>query len=208
MKTQTIIFDFDGTLANTFELAVNKIYTISQRFHQDLKKEDIRKLIQEKPLIEILKQFHINKFELFFIMIEIKREIKKIIHTAKPYPQIENTLKKLKKQNLQLGILSSNSKTNIHIFLKKYNLETYFDFIETENSLFKKDKAISKTLKKYKLNKQSTIYVGDEIRDIQACKKINLNIISVSYGFNSKKLINTQKPKITINNFSQILKYI
>jgi phosphoglycolate phosphatase-like HAD superfamily hydrolase len=49
------------------------------------------------------------------------------------------------------------------------------------------------------------IYIGDETRDIEACKKINVPIIAVSWGFNSHKSLASHSPTYLINNPKELV---
>ena len=59
-------------------------------------------------------------------------------------------------------------------------------------------------MKKYNLKKQETIYVGDEFRDIKASKKAKVDIISVTWGFDSVELLQKGKPEYLVTKPSQI----
>ena len=52
--------------------------------------------------------------------------------------------------------------------------------------IFGKEKLFNKFLKKESIEKKNIIYVGDEIRDILACQKVGIKIISVTWGFNTR----------------------
>lgn len=62
-----------------------------------------------------------------------------------------------------------------------------FDYIYSDASIFGKDKVIRSFLKQKAIAKDQAIYSGDETRDIQACKKLGLKMIVVSWGLNSKE---------------------
>jgi phosphoglycolate phosphatase len=52
------------------------------------------------------------------------------------------------------------------------------------------------------------IYVGDETRDIEAARKIQIQVIAVSWGFNSREVLAEQKPDFLISHPSQLIEVV
>lgn len=75
-------------------------------------------------------------------------------------------------------MISSNSEHNIREFLQANGVEE-IDTVYSSSSIFGKDKIIKKFLKTYKLDASETLYVGDEARDIIACKQTGVPVIWV-----------------------------
>jgi phosphoglycolate phosphatase len=117
---------------------------------------------------------------------------------------MKKTLFDLKKKNLILGIMSTNAEVNIRKFLDINKIDV-FDYVIGKGSLFGKDKIIKSILKKRKLKNTEVLYVGDEVRDIEACKKLKIKIISVTWGFNDKEVLKKMKPDFLIDKPEEIL---
>lgn len=207
MPKKVIIFDFDGTIADTFDSILKIINRLSDEFgYKKVKEDDVDKL-RDKKSQEILKNSGISMIELPFFIKRVKSELNKEIESLKPTKGIKDALLKLKKDGYKLVILTSNSKENVSKFLKKNNLDL-FDFIYSGSSIFGKSKVINSLLKKLSLRPEEVIYVGDETRDIEAAKKTNIKIIAVSWGFNSKQILKKQKPDFLISKPKELIKII
>ncbi|OQY42943.1 MAG: hypothetical protein B6227_00580 [Fusobacteriia bacterium 4572_74] len=116
---------------------------------------------------------------------------------------IKEVLISLNKMGYKMGVLTSNNKKNVDDFLKHYEMRNLFEFIYAEKNVFGKDKAINKMMKIEKLDK--IIYVGDETRDIEACKKIEVPIISVGWGFNTSVNLKKYNPNYFIEDPKELL---
>jgi len=203
-----IVFDFDGTLANTivsFEKIFSKIAV--QYKLPPLTKEEILSLRESRPQ-EILSRLGLTGFRLLklpFIVRAGRREIAKEIDQFKTFNGIREVLQELKK-NHKLGIITSNSVKNVERFLRNNDVE-YFDFIYSVG-LFNKSKQLKKLMEKYKLTPEDIIYVGDEIRDIEAARKNGMKVISVSWGLNSKNALEKYMPDYLADTPHQMLKFI
>lgn len=199
----TIIFDFDGTIADSY-LVTFQIYNALAKKHKlkHIPKQDLPILRTMKPF-ELLAYFKIPFHLIPFLLIEGKSMFKSFVDDLQPIEGIPAVLKKLSK-NYQLGILTSNNKENVEAFLKRHKLEL-FAFIHSEKNLFGKDKALNHLVEQMNLNKDKTIYVGDEVRDIEGCKRAEIPIISVSWGFNEKGILEKQKPSYLIEHPEELL---
>ena len=93
-------------------------------------------------------------------------------------------------------------------FLKDKNLEHVFDIVMTGVGLFGKATKIKRACRIAKVNKSEVICVGDEDRDILAAKKAGIEIISVTWGFHSKGLLEKHNPDFIANKPEEILKII
>jgi len=202
-KIKTIIFDFDGTIADSFDIVANQLFEDSKQTNFTLSKQEIINDMRDKPLKEVIKEFKYSKIKIFFLIKKVRSEVKKALLKIKPFHLTKNTLDYLDNKGYELILLTSNNKENVDIFLKKHNIdifkEKYF-----KSSLFGKSIIINKIIKKHNLKKDEVIYIGDEVRDIEACKQSKIKIVSCSYGYNSKKLLEKSNPDYLIDNILEL----
>jgi phosphoglycolate phosphatase-like HAD superfamily hydrolase len=200
-----IIFDFDGTIADTLDMGVEIYNSITDKYNcKPVRQEDIKKL-QSKKLRELMKDFGVTNLKLPFLLLHIRKELSRRIDDINPIKNIQEALTKIKAAGFNLGILSSNSKENVSAFLKKNNLSDLFDFIFTGRNIFGKNKVMQRLLKNKNISRGDTIYIGDEVRDIEAAKKVGIPIVSVSWGFNSKNILAASHPDRIVDNPEQLL---
>ncbi|MBD2208671.1 HAD-IA family hydrolase [Calothrix sp. FACHB-156] len=204
--TQTvIIFDFDGTIADTVDALVSIANRLAVEFgYVQISQQELA-LLKNLTSREIIKYSGISVFKIPFLVKKVKGELKNKIHEFKPIPGIKEALIQLKSQGYHLGIITSNSKDNVTEFLKINELDNLFDFIYSGVTIFGKKTIINNVLKQRQLKPQQVIYVGDETRDIEASKKANIQVIAVTWGFNSPEILAKQKPDFLIHHPSELL---
>lgn len=208
MSKKVIIFDFDGTLADTFDALVVVTNRLALEFgYPPTTPEELPK-IRNLSSREIIKQSGVPIFRIPFFLKKIREYLHKDILNLNPIPGIKEALLQLKHEGYCLGILTSNSEENVNLFLKKHGIEDLFSFIYSETSLFSKDKSIRKLMKKNHLTSEEVIYVGDETRDIEASKKINIKVIAVSWGFNSREILTKHNPDSLIHQPSELIEVL
>ena len=192
-KIKAIIFDFDGTIANTLPYTFKKIIEINQHLKITNKKDrEIIEKIRKMDYRELLKEFKISWMKIPLIVWEIKKaqkELYKQIEQIKPFKGIKQLLLKLNKKGILCYIYSSNIKKNIERFLEVNDLKKYFKKVFVGLNLLGKDKDLLSILKKEALRKDEVLYVADEVRDALACGKAGIKMIGVSWGLNSPSIL-------------------
>lgn len=205
MKQKIIIFDFDGTIADSLDMLV----TISNRLAVQFgyKQTSQTELAQLKNLTsrEIIKQSGISIFKVPFLLRKVKAEMSPGIKTLSLFSGMREALIELDNIGHKLVIISSNSKSNILAFLEHNNLENIFYYIYSGTTVFGKDKVINKFTKQENIDIADVVYVGDETRDIEAAKKSNVVAIAVSWGFNTKEALAKQNPDFLIDQPQELI---
>ncbi len=199
-----IIFDFDGTIADTMEAGIEITNKIAEQLNftkLDKSKIDYYRTLEPKQFLKLM-QIPLLKIPLMAGIYHI--EFNKVIHKLKPFPGIPEVLNELEK-HYKLGILSSNSVENIEKFLELNNLRHLFDFVHSQPHIFGKSSSLRKILRRRKLTKDQVVYVGDEVRDIQAAHQLKIPVISVTWGLNARELLEKYKPEYLIDTPGQLL---
>ena len=93
----------------------------------------------------------------------------------------------------RLLVLTSNKLEVVQEFLMKNGLD-YFDRMECNIPLFGKSKALQRLLKSESLTVDDVVYVGDEVRDIEACHQAMVPVIAVTWGMNTRERLLEVKP--------------
>lgn len=200
-----IIFDFDGTLADTLDAIVLITNRLSGEFgYKPASPEEVIKL-KNLSSTKVIQQSGLSLWKLPFLLKRVRSEFNNHMNELKPVPGIKEVLLELKKRGYHLGILTSNDRENVLMFAKMHGLDSLFDFIHSEINLFGKGRAIEHLLSKSKLDRQEVIYVGDETRDIKAAQKANIKAISVSWGFNSPEVLAAHNPDFLIHQPKELI---
>jgi len=205
VHTNTVIFDFDGTIADTLDAAIDIYNKIAHQFQcKQVKKED-KELLRAKKAQEFLKDLGVTKLKLPFVVLRMQKELRREIASIKPFKGIIAELKKIRDAGYKLGIMTSNSKENIRLFLEAHHLTGIFNFIYSSKNIFGKAHVMKRLLSEQKISKADAIYVGDETRDIEATKKIHLPMLAVTWGYNSKAALEALEPDLMADDPSEIL---
>jgi phosphoglycolate phosphatase len=199
MQKPIVIFDFDGTIANTLDSIIDIMNNLSDEFgFRKIRDEDVEYLRGKRPR-DILKHLGISLFKLPFVIRKTRREINSHIALLSPSVDLLPILKLLKENGCQVGIVTTNIEENVKKFLHANNLDQ-FDFFYTAKKVFGKDRTISKIIKDMKLEKSKVYFVGDEVRDIEAGKKAGIKTIAVSWGYNNKDALAKEHPDYLIDS--------
>lgn len=200
MTHKVIIFDFDGTIADTVDALVTIANRLAGEFgYIQTTPEDLA-LLRNFTSREIIKYSGVSMLKIPFLLKKVKGELKAKIPELKPIPGISEVLAILHSQGYTLGIITSNSPENVTAFLSNNQLNHLFEFIYSGVTIFGKTTIINNVLKQKQLDPTTVIYVGDETRDIEASKKANIKVIAVTWGFNSPEALAKQEPSILINH--------
>jgi phosphoglycolate phosphatase len=189
-----VIFDFDGTIADTRQLSLDIFHEISARNGMPRLSDEEVEEIRQLPIKKRLKMFAIPLRKIPKYMRESWDMFYDKVTDSKPIEGIETLLKALKDHDIESLILSSNHEKNIQKFLDFYSLH-YFTKTYGGAKLFGKQSTLKKILRKHKLTPNDVLYVGDETRDIVSCKKVNIPIAAVTWGFDSKNQLLAESPE-------------
>ncbi len=199
----TIVFDFDGTIADSLYKGIEITNKIARQLNiPEIKPEDIEHL-RNMTQSEIMRYFKVPVLKIPFIVARYHKEFNEIIDTLAPFEGMPQVLTNLAK-NYKLGILSSNSEENIKKFLVNNGLDKYFDFVHSQPQIFGKSSSLRKIMRIYSLSPRQLIYIGDEVRDIQAAHQAKIPIISVTWGANSRQLLEKYNPDHLVDSPRQL----
>lgn len=197
-----IIFDFDGTMADSFELIVQIFYSMTKRA-EPLSAEEMERL-RELPLRRIFQEVDVRMWRIPYLYKKGKSLMSKHISELNLIPNMEETIDKLREDN-KLFIISSNSTSNINQFLKTKKLNKYFKGVMGGAGLLGKKRIINRMTRRYKLDKNESFYIGDETRDIDAAHKSHVKAIAVTWGFSPEKTLKKLKPYAIANKPQDII---
>ncbi|MNU56804.1 Pyrophosphatase PpaX [compost metagenome] len=202
-----LIFDFDGTLVQSKSLAIHLFNQLSAKYGgRSIRDEEIPAL-SNMSIPERLKVLKVPAYNLPALLIDGKRAYQREVVNLEPVSGIREVLIDLKERGYSLSILSSNTAENIHKFIAHQHLE-FFDYIHSATNLFGKHKAIASMIKKLGLSPDEILYIGDELRDIEACKKINAKVAAVTWGFDSPGLLAESSPDFICHTPEELLRLI
>jgi phosphoglycolate phosphatase len=201
---KTIMFDFDGTMVNSKAVMIEAFNDLAKKNDYNQIEYSQIKNLSSMSINDRCKMLKIPRHKLPIVVYELKKKYSKYLLEIDVVDGMLYILNKLKEEGYTLGILSSNSKNTIRIFLNNRKINV-FDYIFSSTGLFAKHLTIKHVLKYYKIKKEDLVYVGDEIRDIVACKRCGVKIITVSWGYDDKSLLEKEKPDFLINNPKDIV---
>lgn len=182
---KTIIFDQDGTLVDIEPVFLKILNALAPEFgFAPLREEEL----------PALKKFHLKTliwkrlgFRLFLFPSILKRgreEYHNLVPEVQLFPGTKELIDTLRARGHSVGIVSSSRKDTISALMEKFGI--HMDFIY-QCDLFSKAKTLRQVLDDRNLALTEAVYIGDEVRDIESCRKIGLDIISVTWGLNDKE---------------------
>lgn len=200
---KTIIFDFDGTIADSFELMLDiaeKIAGVERPSDEEIN------YYKQFPLGKVIRELHIPLRLLPKLIIQGRQKMHERIGEVHPFRGIPEVLKALHaRDDFTLLVMSSNSEQNVRAFLKANDLEMFFDSVQGNVAVFNKAAALRKTLRRNHIDARNCYYVGDEVRDIVAASKVGVEPVAVSWGYQGRSALAEYHPYALVDKPDQLV---
>lgn len=199
-----LLFDFDGTIADSLHLGWKIANIIAPHFGHDAFSEEEFEHFRSLPITRILKELHVPLYKLPLAIKMALSEYRHLVHELEPCKGIIGMLEQLKNMQIPMALLSSNTGENLNLFLKRLQIEA-FEWVEGTSGILRKQHRIKQQIKKHKLDPKQVIYVGDETRDIDAAKKCGLKVIAVTWGFHTVEYLSSHNPDYLVHHPDEIV---
>jgi phosphoglycolate phosphatase len=199
-----ILFDFDGTLADSAHLHMQAWNALADRYNFVPLNQDDIVLARNMTLQQRAKKYNFPLHKLPVILPKIYQYFKEHIHEVKLFEGVKEMLDILAEKGYVIGIVSSNATENIELLLKQEQIDAVAQVL-TSSRIFGKDAVIKKFINQHNLQPEQVLYVGDEVRDIVACNKVSVPFMWVSWGLDGFELIEKEKPKYVVHSPAQLI---
>ncbi len=208
MHYRTLIFDFDGTIADTLEetrLIFNRMapdYGLREIEPDEV--ADLRRL----SVNQLLEHLKIPKRRVPSLLARGTGLMRGDLSRLGLIAGIAEVLPVLRNHVHSFGILTSNSTANVDVFLKNHGLRDLFDFLSSTSKLTGKAKHLRAIRKTFSLRTDEMLYIGDEIRDVKAAQKAGIPIAAVTWGFNTRESLAAEDPDHLCNEPAELLRLL
>ena len=203
MKYQLVIFDFDGTLADSFPWAISVVNEYAHRYkfkrieaaeHEELRNYDARRM---------MKHLGVRMWRVPGMARDVRKRMAREIDQITLFPGVDAMLQALAKAGMMLSVVSSNSEANVRAVLGPENTALFTNF-DCGASVFGKPRKLKSVMKKCHVAPESAILIGDEIRDAHAAHKVGMAFGGVAWGYTNPEALAAVKPDEYFTSMEEI----
>ena len=193
MRYKLVVFDFDGTLADSFAWFVGVFNDAADRFR--FRRIDERELDALRGLSgrQMMKHAGASPWKLPFIASHVRRQTERYAGQVALFPGAGELLRRLHGAGVALAVVSSNSEENVRRVLGPENAGLV-RFYECGASIFGKRASFRRVLRRSGFAPGEALCVGDEIRDLEAAREAGIPFGAVAWGYTLPDALRAHAP--------------
>ncbi|MFA1818829.1 HAD family hydrolase [Virgibacillus oceani] len=192
---KAIIFDFDGTVADTLPTIYYSFQTIFKQFDDvDVTDEDVKSMFGPSEVGIINDRLHYKNKEkametFYSVYADSHAEL------VKENQEIQELLEFLQENRFKLGVVTGKGRKSLDISLEMLHLASYFDITIAGDEVDKAKphpEGIHKAMGSLHVKPEESMYIGDSDADIKAGNQAGVTTIGVEW------LPDYQAPEFTV----------
>ena len=203
MKYRLAIFDFDGTLADSFPFFLRVFNQLAEQHGFKGIDPDLVPTFRHYEARQIMQKVGLPAWKLPLVANSFISLMRQNAASIPLFEHIDDMLLHLANRGVTLAIVSSNSYDNVSQILGPANTKLISQF-ECGMSIFGKPPRIHKLLKKTGIPCREAIYIGDQITDLEAARKEKVAFGAVSWGYGTIESLREHFPEEEFDRVSAI----
>lgn len=181
MKPALVIFDFDGTLADSVGFFRTLLPELAQKFGFRVPSLEEQEAMRGHPPRDVMRALGIPGWKLPFIAVHARKRAR----AAEAFPLFDGAaevMAGLLDAGIPVAVVSSNAEAVVRRALGS-EISVRISSWSCGAAMFGKAKHFREVIRATGAEAARTISVGDEIRDIDAAREVGIQAVAVSWGF-------------------------
>jgi phosphoglycolate phosphatase len=203
MRCKLVIFDFDGTLADTFPWFMRIINDVADRYRFKRIEPHEVELLRGMGAAEIMLHLGVPRWKLPLIAGHMRRRKAREIGETRLFDGVDRLLARLTDAGVRVAIVSSNSEANVRAVMGP-SLAARVAFFECGASVFGKAARFRKVLRRSGILPPQAICIGDEVRDLDAARRAGIAFGAVAWGFTRADALQARGPNVLFSSLDEI----
>jgi phosphoglycolate phosphatase len=202
MPYSLVIFDLDGTLADSFPWFQRNLNEVADRFgFRRVTESDVEPL-RHASTREMLSRLEVPMWKLPFIARHMRRLKTEQAASIPLFGGVETMLSKLARNGMRLALVSSDTEANAR---EKLGVSaTLFADFACSASIFGKPAKFRRVLRRARIDATQAIAIGDETRDIEAARAVGIACGAVTWGYAAPQALIDRRPDLVFERMEEI----
>lgn len=207
MNYRLVIFDFDGTLADSLPWFVTVVNDLAGLYgFRSIDAEDLERL-RGYSAREAIRHLGIAWWKVPLIAAHVRRRTSRNTGRVSLFPGAAETLRHLRAAGVTLAVVTSNARENVRRILGTENM-ALVRYFECGVPVFRKRSRFVRVLERSGIPPESALAVGDEIRDLQAAEAAGITFGAVTWGYTSADALRAQQPDAMFGSFEELRAFV
>ena len=203
MRYDFVLWDFDGTLADTFAVMVGAYNALAHP--RGFRPVDDPQAARRLAPLALLRGLGIPLSRLPAVVAEVLASVRREMPNIPLFPGVAGVLEALRRSGPRMAVLSSNSRENVLACLRANGAHDYFEDVVGYRRIFGKGRAIRRMMRARGVSGGKVVYVGDEVRDVAAARQAGVEIAAVTWGYNTREILAAQQPDYLADSPDELL---
>jgi phosphoglycolate phosphatase len=202
VRYKLVIFDFDGTLADSFPWFCRILNDVADRFGFRRTQPHEIDALRTMGARDLMRHFGIPAWKMPFIAHHMRKRKSRELGETRLFDGVDRMLRELSDADVTLALVTSNSEANARAILGESAglIRVY----ECGVSMFGKGARFRKVLRRSGIPAADAICVGDEIRDLEAAQKEGIAFGAVAWGYTTAEALIARSPTAVFRSVEEI----
>ncbi|HEY0502922.1 MAG TPA: HAD hydrolase-like protein [Lysobacter sp.] len=192
MKPSLVLFDFDGTLADSFPFFLQAQGVLARRHGFDPIHEDRVEELRRLGPRELMRELAFPAWKLPIVVADFIA----LMRDSPPvplFPGVAEMLTRLRANGARLGILTSNSIDNVRRVLGS-ELADAIEFYDGGANMLGKHRRLARMVRQARVPAAQAIYIGDQLSDGEAARRAGVPFGAVAWGYAHADALRAVRP--------------
>jgi phosphoglycolate phosphatase len=207
VRYRLVIFDFDGTLADSAGWLGEVIGDVARRYGFRALSGAELEALRGMDTRAILAHLGVPTWKLPLIARHLRRRMARDSHRIAPFPGVRELLERLAGHGLLTAVVSSNAEHNVRAILGPESAARICYFA-CGAGLFGKRAKLRDVLRWSRVPPQQAIAIGDEVRDLEAAAGARIDSGAVSWGYATPELLRAHQPTVMFESVEDVLRVL
>ena len=198
-----VIFDFDGTLADSADWFISMTNEVARRFRFRQISDDEVAMLRGRSSREVVAYMRVPAWKMPFIARHTRKLVSENTSEIPLFPGSPALIRRLHEGGVVLALVSSNSEANVRKILGP-ELAACITHYACGASMFGKTPKFRKVIRKAGARHGQVLSIGDETRDIEAASRAGIDSGAVTWGYARPEILEAHRPTFLFNTMDDI----